>query len=461
MYPRLDEFENFTLKLKKRLIGRKINRLLLSSNGTFSYSLNGKEKLVISLDKQNPCIYIGSSKLPSITSNSSLFFFMRKNISDGIIKNVDRIGKDRIIELEIESLNAIYQKVTYYLELELLPNKGNLIILDNNKKILMALNPSTLDSSRILTRGASYCPPSLNVEIKENKDFDIDSYFSFCLENEEKEEEKLLLKKYSPKIKALKSKKKSLERKINALENDIAKAKEHIDDGEIGNYIFINLDNINLEEGSFDYFDKKIELDKKKSLAKNAERFFLQQKKAKSTIQNAEENLEKTINELNELDSLLSFLSSLNIERLSLFFEEDGNKEEKKKEKVISSSIYPYLVKNDKTKYAFGHNDKGNDFLTFVYCSNKDYTWMHVKNNHGAHLIIEKTDPSKEELQLGCELTLLASKLEFGEVIVCKRKDLKKGNKPGEVRLGHYESFYIRKISKKAKELFLNKKKGL
>ncbi|HAS56015.1 MAG TPA: hypothetical protein DCR94_01935 [Firmicutes bacterium] len=460
MYPRLNEFDSFTSKLKERLIGKKINHLRLSSNGTFSYSLNNKNRLVISLDKQNPCIYIGNSALPYLESTSSLFFYMRKNISEGIIKNINRINDDRILEIEIENLNAIYQKITFFLVLELLPNKGNLIILDSNKKIIMALNPSTLDSSRILTHGATYCPPLLNIQLNETNDFDIDSFFSFCLEEEEKEEEKLLLKQYAPKIKELKNKKRGLERKINAIEIDIAKAKEHINDGEIGNYIFVNLDNIHLEEGFFSYYGKKIELDKKKSLTKNAQKFFLQQKKAKSTIENGKENLDKAIKELNELDALLSFLSSLNAERLSLFFKEE-KKEGSKEEKIVSFSIYPYLVKEGNTKFAFGHSDKSNDFLTFIYCNNKEYTWMHVKNNHGAHLLIEKANPSKEELQLGCELTLLASKLDFGEVIVCKRKEIKKGNKIGEVKLGHYESFYIRRISKKGKELFLSKKKGL
>ena len=459
MYPRLNEFDSFTSKLKERLVGRKINHLRLSSNGTFSYSLNNKTRLVISLDKQNPCIYIGDSKLPSLDSTSSLFFYMRKNISEGIIKNVSRINNDRIIELEIESLNAIYQKVTFFLVLELLPNKGNLIILDNKKKIIMVLNPSTLDSPRILSHGAAYFPPSLTIQLNETNDFDIDSFFSFCLEEEEKEEEKLLLKKYAPKIKELKNKKRGLERKINVIETDIAKAKEHINDGDIGNYIFVNLNNIHLEEGCFSYYGKIIELDKKKSLTKNAQKFFLQQKKAKSTVENGKENLDKAVKELNELDSLLAFCSSLNAERLSLFFKEE--KGDTKEGKTIPSSKYPYLIKEGDIKFAFGHNDKSNDFLTFIYCNNKEYTWMHVKNNHGAHLLIEKVNPSKEELQLGCELTLLASRLDFGEVIACKRKEIKKGNKMGEVKLGHYESFYIRKISRKAKELFLSKKKGL
>lgn len=460
MYPRLDEFSSYVTKLNSRLKETKLFRLSIASDKTFSYYLKGKDRLVFSFDGSNPSIYIGDSKLINVPSTSSIFFFLRKNISDGIIRNITQVNNDRIISFEIETIDSIYQKITYYLIAELIPTKPNFLILDKDKHIIMVLNPSTLESKRILTRGAIYNPPDNAMDIKDKKDFDIDSFFAFCLDNESKEEERKLLNKYSPYIKQIKSKKKSLERKLIAINKDIEDGNKHINDDEIGNYIFMNMDNINLDCGEFDYYGKKIKLDKKLSLARNAEYYFSSSKKSKEKINKGKENLEKTKAELEEITNLIDFISSLSAPRLATYFSSlDLKKKENKIE--LPSSKYPYIVEHEGTRYAFGHNASSNDFLTFVYCSNKEYGFFHVKDNHGSHLILEKENPSKKEIELACELSLLSSKLDFGEVIYCKRKDIRKGNKPGEVKLSSYESFYIRKISPLAVSLFNNRKKKL
>lgn len=460
MNPRLDEFSSYVAKLDSLLQGNKLFRLLISSDKTFSYFLKGKDRLVFSFDGSNPSIYIGESKLINVPSSSSIFFFLRKNISDGIVKNVTQTNKDRIISFEIETVDSIYQKVTYYLIAELIPSKPNFLILDSSKKIVMVLNPSTLESKRILTRGASYLPPSNEMEINESKDFDIDSYFRFCLESEAKEEERKLLNKYSPYIKQIKSRKKLLERKIASISKDIEEGNKHISDSDIGNFIFMNMDEIILDKGEFEFEGRTIKLDKKKSLSRNAESFFASSKKSKEKVNRGKENLEKTKAELEETSSLLNFINSLSSTRLAEYFSSFDSKQKENKE-IVPSSKFPYIVEYEGARFAFGHNATSNDFLTFVYCPNKEYGFFHVKDNHGSHLILEREKPSKKEIELACELSLLSSKLEFGEVIYCKRKDIKKGSKPGEVKLSSYESFYIRHISSLAKELFESRKKKL
>ena len=46
-----------------------------------------------------------------------------------------------------------------------------------------------------------------------------------------------------------------------------------------------------------------------------------------------------------------------------------------------------------------------------------------------------------------------------GEIILSQKKHLKRGNKPGEVKMTHYESFYVREIDKNIKPLLLKAEK--
>ena len=99
-----------------------------------------------------------------------------------------------------------------------------------------------------------------------------------------------------------------------------------------------------------------------------------------------------------------------------------------------------------------------------ILCDNVDL-WgsvkgeLHVKDTHGAHLLIQADNPSDKQIQYGCELTLLASNLEEGEVIYCPRGNIRKGKEKGQVVLGEYQSAMIRKISPEAREAYALREK--
>ena len=119
----------------------------------------------------------------------------------------------------------------------------------------------------------------------------------------------------------------------------------------------------------------------------------------------------------------------------------------------------PYKVEIDGTSYWFGKNAIQNDCLSFLYATKKERLWFHVKNAHGAHLILQKDNPSNEEVFTACCLTLLASKKEDGEVQYTPHKYVKRGNVPGQAVLGPYQSAFIREIPSRIKEAFVNAKK--
>ena len=127
---------------------------------------------------------------------------------------------------------------------------------------------------------------------------------------------------------------------------------------------------------------------------------------------------------------------------------------------LSDSSLLPMQTTVSDVTYLFGRNARQNDYLTFAYATAKNHIWIHVKDAHGAHLIIKKDSPSDQEIALGCQIALLASKKEDGEVMYCPRKNVKRGNVPGQALVKEYRSATFRGISKEAREAYLQAKKA-
>ena len=77
---------------------------------------------------------------------------LRKRLRQGRIEEVTQINDDRIISLKIRKANSVH-----YLVLELI-REGNLILLNEDKEIEIALNPARMKDRVILPR-AKYIPP--------------------------------------------------------------------------------------------------------------------------------------------------------------------------------------------------------------------------------------------------------------------------------------------------------------
>ena len=96
-------------------------------------------------------------------------------------------------------------------------------------------------------------------------------------------------------------------------------------------------------------------------------------------------------------------------------------------------------------RIGFGKNSLQNDTLTFEYAKKDDY-FLHIKNNHGNHIIIFDSNPSDEVIKFALQFCVYLSKQTDGEVIYAKAKTIKKGNVEGLVKLSKYESYYIKNL---------------
>ena len=452
--------------LEQILKGRYLSKFCQYSEDVFVFSLSKGGKLVFSLKNSDPKVYVSTSFPEGQSFATPMGSVFRKELSNACLQKVSVLGNDRILAFEMIGVNEIFKPTTFTLVAELIPSKANLVLLQSDGKIIAAKrNTSLLDSHPIL-KGLPYLPPEKkgNNAGGESSDFSPLEFINKCQKEEESLQEIRKRQRFSSLFKHLKTKEKALRRKIDLIEKDESEAKKHLDDGRYGDYIFMNYGAFKDKKDCFDFEGTSIPLDPRKNAAQNAEAFYKRAKKAKATLSLGQENKAKAIKELEGIQRLQSVLD--NADEVFLLQAEKEYGLGKVQEKGVSStplsgsSLYPMETELDGTVYLFGKNARQNDFLSFAYATNKNYIWMHVKDNHGCHLVIAKENPSDEELSIGCQLALLGSNLEEGEVMYCPKKNIKKGNALGQVTVKEYRSAVFRRIDPRVKKAFLEAKKA-
>ncbi|MDY6094439.1 MAG: NFACT family protein, partial [Candidatus Enteromonas sp.] len=423
-------------RLDEILAGQYLSKCVQISENAWSFATSKSGRLLINVDSGDPYVALLDTPLTLTGLPTPISSYFRSKLSHAKILGVSTYPGERIIRFSLRTTNEIFEEQTVFLIVELIPHHANLLLLDETDTILIAKRYSSLSDSRILLKGGRYELPAPFVAKKEiPSELDIEAYF---LEAKEKERALFEARKnfrFQSLVKTLKTKQKAVERKIDNILKDIDAASAHLQDGEYGQFIFTYLDSLRPEDGEMDYYGTRVALDPKKSLIQNAEAFFARAKKAKTTIARSQEFLALAEKERERYALLLDALSHSEesaLEQLAGEFQLQGKENDIiQKSPLGDKASLPYKVEIDGTSYWFGKNAIQNDCLSFLYATKKERLWFHVKNAHGAHLILQKDNPSNEEVFTACCLTLLASKKEDGEVQYTPHKYVKRGNVPG------------------------------
>ena len=436
--------------------GIRVSRFSQVDKAAFSFNLGRDLYLTLDLDNRDPCLFLGEEEAGHNIS-TPLSAMLRKMLSGATIRQIAQENKDRVIRFTFHATNEVFEPIVLHLVVELIPTKANLALLDGQDRILACLRSNTIMDPRPIFHGITYTPPLQKGEISEDDEpFDPKEYLlgQKRRENRMKEERKRTV--YEPFFRQLKGRIKSLKHKIKQIGIDIEEAKKHLDDAQYGNYIFTYPDAISIGDKTMDYYGESVPLAPRKSPSQNADAFFKKAKKAKTAIALGEENLQKAQKELSECEDILLLASSCDEEALPGLMDhlKLGQPQGKKKEKRVEVRM-PCIIRIDGTAYLFGRNAKENDYLTFSYSHNGDYLWFHPKDKQGVHLLLTKENPNEKEVEIACELALLCSKYEDGEVQYAPRKSIRKGSVPGQVILSSFRSAYIRDIHPKTRQAYM------
>ena len=425
------------------------NVTIINSSDLFiSFSMYRKEKLLISLNPQNPFLSLVSINNPCPTKMGNLSDTLRKEVKDGFVTEVTTVNNDRVVKISYNRTNDYFEKENRKMLLELIPHRPNLILLDNDDKIIFATHYTDIANEHPIVKGLLYQEMS-NPNDMSKEEFVLEQFKENASDYYEQAKRKRLEEQYKPLLKHIKSRIKTLKSKIKVLEQEISTAKDHLAFQEIGTMILTY-------SGDFESLkqyvqENNIDYDFSLTPGTNSTKYFNRYKKAKRTIEIDKQEMDKTENEIAYLETCLAqskYMDEDNIiELANMLF---PNKFKIGGKRKIETKPGEVIVEN--TKILFGRNAKQNDQLTFKKANREDL-FLHIKDIHGSHVIICSPNPSNEVILTACEIALLLSGKEDGEIQSTKIKNLKKGSFLGQAILTSYQSYIINSIRPKTKRL--------
>lgn len=421
----------------------------------FVFSKNKGQSLLISVNLTIPFIKIIDKKF-SQNNISTFFNILKQKLNNAIFLEATSLNDDNILNLQFIKTNDLYEKINYCLVAELFKSNANLILLENNK-IIAAFKYHSLDTNHPILNNINYVFPNKSLTFKEFDEIEQTKVIEYY-----KNIDSIYLKeKYKNLITLLKRKKKSLSKKLIALQKDHDEAKEAYKYKEYGDYLKIYLNDINRGDKELK-IDDDIIIPLKETLSptQNLERFYKIYKKSKITLGTTEKYILQTKDDIDYIDNILNTIHLFDENDFDeLVAELADNKfikiSSKKQIKKVKEASKPYYITCENIRVAYGKNNIQNDNLTFRVASNKDW-FLHIKNNHGSHVVILDSNPSDKVIQLACELVIYLSKQEDGEVIFTRIGNCKKGSTLGLVKFNKYETYHINKISDELKNLVNN-----
>jgi len=475
-YTRSMSYDYVTLKslaaaLKARYANAHLAHLVEYGTDVFYFHLSRGGRLVFCLDNQNPYVYISDSNNEAPSLNSAFSTLLRKEMGNACLLDVKVLGEDRVLCFTVEVINSVFKPEVRQLIAELIPSRANLILVGKEGQVIGALRQNSPSDPRPIVHGLVYEAPLkgnyvASTETSVPPAFDLDVYNEACESREPLLAERRKRERFHNLFLYLNNKRKSSKRKIALIEQDIAEAKLHRNDGSYGDYIYMHMDELDPKAGFMLVDGVKVPLDPRHNLSGNAALFYKRAKKAKLTYAMGAENLAKAKKEQAEFERLSLVIASADEAGLEALYEEfnldkfeNPHSKVAPKSPLMSTESLPYEIHDGTTTYLFGKSAVQNDYLSFLYDTAKKHTWMHIDGHTGAHLMIKKDGATPEEIRMGAELCCICSNLQSGQVVYALRKDVRKGHVPGEALLTSSQLIGIDHISKKALELYQSAKR--
>lgn len=145
------------------------------------YSNRERYRLVFDLDANSPKAYVSAETRENNTNIPMFLTLLRKYLSNGRIVSFAQPEFDRIIETAFDSADDMGFIKRYYLTAELIRKQSNLILSDENKRIITLLRhvDFSLSQVRQVMPGMKYEPP---VQVDKTDPFSItkDEFFTLA-----------------------------------------------------------------------------------------------------------------------------------------------------------------------------------------------------------------------------------------------------------------------------------------
>jgi len=251
-------------------------------------------------------------------------------------------------------------------------------------------------------------------------------------------------------------------RKLELQKEELAQAEDRERYREQGDIITANLHALTRGQESLttlNFYDPDggeitIPLDPLKTPGQNAAAYYKRYNKAKTAERHLTEQMERAKGEREYLDSVLESLekaeTTSDIAQIRQELVEAGLLKQSagKKQKLPPAKPLAFLSSTGVPIYA-GKNNLQNDQLTFKTANRLDI-WLHTKDLHGSHVIIETagTEPDPETLEEAASIAAWYSEGKAGTKIpvdytLIKHVKKPSGAKPGATHYVNFKTIYV------------------
>ncbi|MBR6253074.1 MAG: NFACT family protein [Clostridia bacterium] len=189
------------------------------------------------------------------------------------------------------------------------------------------------------------------------------------------------------------------------------------------------------------------------SPSKNAQSYYKKYNKLKNAIAHASEQKEDYLSNIDYLNGVLYLIDSASsteeINEIKKELSSQGyiNYATGKKKYSDEKALEPYSYNFDGITILAGRNNIQNDNLTLKE-SKKTYTWLHVKDFHGSHVIIKDDNPSDACIEYAAKIAAAHSEAKESSKVSVDYTKVKfvhkpSGAKPGKVIYTDYKTIVI------------------
>lgn len=157
-------------ELNKKLLGGRIDKIYQPNNDEIIFSIRSigsNFKALASANPSHPRVHITELQKENPQTPPIFCMVLRKYIAGGKIVGITQPAFERIVIIEVESFNEMGDKAVKKLIIEIMGKHSNIILVDENNKILDSIKRISLDKSSVrqVLPGKEYaCPPSQDKE---------------------------------------------------------------------------------------------------------------------------------------------------------------------------------------------------------------------------------------------------------------------------------------------------------
>ena len=142
---------NIIYELNKSLIGGRIDKIYQPQKDEIVMSVrnNGTSKLLLSANPSHPRLHITTIQRENPITAPMFCMVLRKHIAGSRILSISQYGLERIASIKVEAMNEMGDMVERNLIIEIMGKHSNIILTDENGKILDSIKHITHETSSV------------------------------------------------------------------------------------------------------------------------------------------------------------------------------------------------------------------------------------------------------------------------------------------------------------------------